>query len=269
MRRIILACLLLTLAAGSAAAQARPSPQLLLTVFGGLSTGGSIWEINRQPLSRRSDPATLDSLRLSRSLVSALTLGAGATLFRGPNLGFTAEIVYLGHDLENGCTVAYVDPAIVNLGENEALCADVARQDPSAVALVFAAGVVYRVASRSFASPYLLAHVGFTARSASTVEVQGQYILNDEPLTRLVLDDPKGGTLNPTGALGLGVMIPVGPGYQVRLEARDQLLLVRRATGPALQGSLQVPPTGTKLIHSLGLLLKLDIVLEQRRGRRY
>jgi hypothetical protein len=45
------------------------------------------------------------------------------------------------------------------------------------------------------------------------------------------------------------------------------LLLVRQATGVA--DALLVPPTGTKVVHSLGLLIKLDIVLEQRRGRRY
>src|SRR5512134_3592852 len=207
MRRIVLSCLVVALAAGSAAAQTRPQPQLLLTIFGGVSSGGSIWEISRQPFSRRSDPTTLDSLRLSRSLQSALTLGASATLFRGSNLGITAEIMYLGHDLDNGCTLAYTDPSIVNQGENQALCDDVSRQDPSAVALVFSGGVVYRVASRSFASPYIRAQVGFTARSASTVEMQGQYILDGEPQARLVLDDPKGGAVHPTGALGLGVMI--------------------------------------------------------------
>lgn len=269
MRRFVLTCLLVTLAAGPAGAQTRPRPQLLLTIFGGVSTGGNLWEINRQVLSRRSDPTTLDSLRLSRSLESALTLGAGATYFPGPNLGVVAEITYLGHDLDNGCTVTYVDPSIVNAGENEEACADVGRQDPSAVSLAFSAGIIYRVASRSFASPYVRAQLGFTARSASTVEMQGQYIVDGEPQTRLVLDDPKGGALNPTGTVGLGVMIPIGPGYQVRLEARDQLLLVRRATGPAPQGSLQVPPIGNKLVHSIGLLLKLDVVLEQRRGRRY
>ncbi|HET7038696.1 MAG TPA: hypothetical protein VFH97_02350 [Gemmatimonadales bacterium] len=269
MRRILLPCLLVAVAAAPAAAQRRPQPQLLLTIFGGLATGADLWEINRQALSRRSDPTTVDSLRLTRSLQSGLSLGAGATYFRGTNLGFTAEIAYLGHSIDNFCELAYEDPALVNPGENEAVCNDINRQDPSAVVLVFSAGAIYRVASRSFASPYVRAQAGITARSASTVEMQGQFVLGGETQSRLVLDDPKRGAVNPTAALGLGVMIPVGPGYQVRLEARDHMLLVRRATGPAPAGSLQVPPTGTRLVHSVGLLLKLDIVLEQRRGRRY
>jgi hypothetical protein len=269
MRRVSLPGLLVALAAAPAAGQTRPQPQLLLTIFGGVSTGARLWEINRQPFARRDDPATFDSLRLSRTLQSALTLGASATIFPGPNLGLTAEIAYLGYDLDDACTATYIDPSIVDAGETEAICADVSRQGASAVALAFSAGLVYRVASRSFASPYLRAQAGITARNSSTVEMQGRFLLNSEPQTRVVLDDPKGGAINPTAAFGLGVMIPFAHGYQARFEVRDQLVMARDATGPAAANSLQVPPTGTKLVHSVGLLFQLDIVLEQRRGRRY
>jgi hypothetical protein len=266
--RLFLAGLLVALgAAAPAAAQTQSQPQLLLTIFGGVSTGSSLWQIDRQPFARRDDPATFDTLRLTRGLQSAITLGASATMFPGPNLGITGEIVYLGYDFDDGCELAYVDPALINAGEAAAICSDVNRLGASAATLAFTAGLLYRFASRAFASPYLRAQAGITARSGSTVEMQGRFILDDAPQTRLVIDDPRGGAVNPTAAFGLGVMIPIARGYQVRLEVRDHLLFVREATGPA--AALLVPPTATKLVHSVGLLIKLDIVLEQRRGRRY
>jgi hypothetical protein len=267
MSRWSFACLLGASLAGPAFGQQRPEPQLLLTMFGGVSSGVGLWEINRQPYARRSDATTHDTLRLVRRLESGLTLGASATIFPGPNLGFTAEIVYLGFNVDDDCTIAFLDPSVVNLGENQEVCADVTRTGASASVLAFTVGTIVRAASRSFASPYLRGQVGITTRNSSTVEMQGRFLLNNTPQARLVIDDPRGGAVYPTAAFGAGVMIPLGPGYQVRLEGRNQLLLVRQATGVA--DALLVPPTGTKVVHSLGLLIKLDIVLEQRRGRRY
>jgi hypothetical protein len=62
-------------------------------------------------------------------------------------------------------------------------------------------------------------------------------------------------------------MVPFAPGYQVRLEFRDQLLFLRRVSGPA--DALAEAQTERMLVNSFGLALMLDIVLEQKRGRRY
>jgi hypothetical protein len=263
----VVALATLPAAAAPAAGQTRPEPQLLLTIVGGVSSGSNLWEINRQPFARRLDAATVDTLRLTRSLQSALVLGASATIFPKPNLGLSGEILYLGYDLNDVCTAVFIDPALVNAGENEQICADISRTGSSAVALGFSGGLLYRFASRSFASPYVRLQGGITVRSSSTVEMQGRFLLGNSSQVRLVIDDPRGGSLSPTALGGLGIMIPFARGYQARLEVRDQLLLVRRATGPA--DNLLVPPTGTKLVHSAGLLIQLDVVLEQRRGRRY
>jgi hypothetical protein len=82
----------------------------------------------------------------------------------------------------------------------------------------------------------------------------------------IIRDDDPGG-FNASAGVGAGFMIPIGAGYQARLEFRDNLVLIERVTGPA--DFLAVAPTDTKLIHSLSLFIMLDIVLEQRRGRRY
>jgi hypothetical protein len=82
-----------------------------------------------------------------------------------------------------------------------------------------------------------------------------------------VIDDPDPGSLAPSASFGLGVMVPFAAGYQARLEFRDHLLTVNRITAPA--NALGQAPTESMLSHNVGLVIMLDIVLEQRRGRRY
>jgi hypothetical protein len=45
------------------------------------------------------------------------------------------------------------------------------------------------------------------------------------------------------------------------------MVLMDQATGPA--NNLAIAPSRRTLMHSLGLTMAVDIVLEQRRGRRY
>jgi len=86
-------------------------------------------------------------------------------------------------------------------------------------------------------------------------------------LSRLIIEDPGLSSVEPSAQFGLGVMVPFAAGYQARLEFRDRLLLVDRITGPA--NALGRAATERTTINSLGLVIMLDIVLEQRRGRRY
>jgi hypothetical protein len=127
---------------------------------------------------------------------------------------------------------------------------------------------LFRFAPGGGLKPYLRAQGGITTRQSSTVEVTGSFL--DENLVRqtvLIIGDPDPAALHPTASFGVGVMLPFATGYQARLELRDGLLLVERITGPA--DALAVAPTETRLFHSVALVLMLDIVLEQRRGRRY
>ena len=66
----------------------------------------------------------------------------------------------------------------------------------------------------------------------------------------------------------LGVTAPIGPGYQLRIEARDVYASFRVVTGPATRQGLGAT-AGTKPFHHVALTIGLDIVLEQKRGRRY
>lgn len=258
--------LLLLLLPAPAAAQRRAEPNLLVTIFGGVTTGSSLWQIGKQPLSLLGEPTMSDTLRLSRSLEPGVSLGASATYFSSPHFGITGEIFFMGFGLDDRCELTYRAPPADTV--NLQICDDITERGGAASTIAFAIGGTYRFAPGRFASPYLRAQGGFTTRNASTVELVGRFTdVDGITQTRLVIGDAGHSALHPTLAVGLGVLVPVSPGYQVGLEIRDNVLFFPTVTGPA--SSLAEAPTGTATRHSFSLVARFDIVLERKRGRRY
>lgn len=256
------------LATGRVHAQQRSEPQLLLTIFGGAAGGATLYSGLRQPLVLVEDPFAIDTLDLDRRLAPGVTFGASATYFPNPHLGVSGEIVFIGFGLDDTCGMAYTDPSTARRGYNEQICNDIAGKSGSASTIAFYAGGLYRIAPRGGVKPYLRVQAGIATRASSTVEVSGRFV--DETgivRDRLVIADQDPGSAEPSVGFGLGVMLPFAAGYQARLELRDHLLYANRVTGPA--NALEQAPTERTLINSLGLVFMLDIVLEQRRGRRY
>ena len=249
-------------------AQERPEPQLLLTIFGGVSGGATLYTGLRQPLTLIEDPAAADTLDLGRRLSSAIVFGASTTYFPTPHLGLSGEIVFLGLGRDDTCTMVYTDPTLASSGYNRQTCDDIAGKSGSASIIAFYAGALYRIAPRGGVKPYLRAQGGIATRNSSTVEVSGRFVDELGVLrNRLVIADPDPGSLDFSAAFGVGFMLAFAPGYQARIEFRDHLLFADRVTGPA--DFFGQAPTERTLAHSPGLVLMLDIVLEQKRGRRY
>jgi hypothetical protein len=262
------AMLVLCLAAPAAAAQTGSQPSLVLTIFGGVASGNGLWDISQQPLCL-PDPncsgSPHDTLRLTRDVSSSLLVGAGATYFKGPHLGFTLEVFYLGLPLDDGCTGLFynADPE----ARNQQLCDNITGASLSTSAIAFFAGVVLRASPTRSLSPYLRAGLGFLSYSSGTVDMSGVFIEggNIKPRSVLIDPHPKGGAL--TGQVAAGLTARLSPGYQFRFEVRDILVPLERVTGSA-SDNLQ-PPTDTKVFHRVALTLGLDVVLERKPGRRY
>jgi hypothetical protein len=253
---------------GAVTAQTRPEPQLLLTILGGVSTGTTLYGNLRQRLNLIEDPAAIDTVALGRRLSTGILIGASTTFFPSAHVGLTAEMLFHGPGLDDDCTVVHRAPSPIQDGYNEAVCSDIAATGRVASTIAFSVGGLYRIAPRGGVKPYVRAQAGITLRNGSTVEVTGRFLDAQSVVrSRVVIADPDARALHPTASIGAGVMVPFAPGYQVRLEGRDQLLFVRRVTGPA--DALAIAPTERILVHSIGLVLMLDIVLEQKRGRRY
>jgi hypothetical protein len=265
-RRWLLPLALLAVPAAGRA-QERPEARLVLSIFGGVSAGRPLWEINRQPVVVLGTEAAprYDTLRLARSLASGIILGVSGTLFRTPHLGISGEIVFLGLGTDDQCTMVYdaADP----LGRNSQVCSNISRASVSPTAVGFFAGGVYRMAPRGAVTPYLRGQLGLAVRNGSTVETSGSFVDAGGVRQRVLIEDQEGTRLLPSAGVATGLMIQLGPGYQARLELRDQVLPLDRVTGPA--DALGNAPTGTRLIHHVALTASIDIVLEQRRGRRY
>lgn len=249
-------------------AQTRPEPQLLLTIFGGASGGASLFSDIRQPLTRIEDPVGVDTLALGRRLSPAILFGASTTYFPSPHLGLSAEIAFLGLGRDDSCSLVYLDPALPGRGYNGQMCDDIAGKGGAASTIAFYLGALYRIAPRGGVKPYVRAQAGFTTRNSSTVELSGRFVDELGVLrNRLVMGDPDPSDFNPSASFGLGFMLAFAPGYPARVEFRDHVLYADRATAAA--NALAVAPIERTMVHSLGLVLMLDIVLEQKRGRRY
>ena len=251
-------------AAVPAAGQARDRPTLMLTIYGGLQTGRGLWAVERQPLSVPGD-TRFDTLRVSRSVGPGLLAGVTATYFFLPQFGVHAQIGYEGFPLDDTCTMVHAEPDTDQ--RNAQLCNHITGSSVSGGAIHLSGGVVLRAAARGAMSPYVRAGVGIVNRPQSAVGMVGSYVTNGTIVTREVIADDTPHRTSVTAALGIGLTVPLSPGYQFRLELRDAVSQIERPAGAA--DAFGDPPTELTLFNSLALTIGLDIVLEQKRGRRY
>jgi hypothetical protein len=84
---------------------------------------------------------------------------------------------------------------------------------------------------------------------------------------RAVISDEQNVSIYPLVGGAAGVMFTLSPGYQIRAELRDQLMILQRPTGPA--NDLAVAEIESFIGHAPALVFGFDIVLERKRGRRY
>lgn len=270
----VLVCGLIA-AAVPAAAQTRSQPTLALTIFGGAVTGHSLWHVDRQPFEvvavTQPNPVQFggtgqfDTLALTRTIGSSLLIGASATFYQSPGLGFQFEMEYLSLPLENGCRGLFYNADPDN--KNQQMCDNVGGAQLSASGIGIYLGVTLRAAARGSISPYFRAGAGLTSISRSSVAMASVFTYQGVPFQRDFTFDDKPVKTSGSLLLGTGLTMPLGPGYQVRLELRDLLAKLTRLDGPADVNGFG--PTSAKLYHHLALSIGLDVVLEQKRGRRY
>jgi hypothetical protein len=276
MRISVFAAFALSLAAGAASAQTGSQPILVISVYGGMASGNSLWTISRQPLDVLCNPTGAcgyDTLQLSRELTTGILAGVAATYFRNPHLGLTGEVFYLGLPLDDTCTglLFNADPGF-DPTRNQEVCSSIAGASPSTSALGVYAGVVLRASATHVVSPYVRGGIGFLSYSSGTVEMAG--IFADTVVeSRAVIIDPHEKKLAPSAQVAAGFTTRLGPGYQFRFEVRDVLVPLDRVTGAApvigCGNACLQPPTETRIYHRIALTIGLDVVLEQKRGRRY
>jgi len=266
---VVLAGSGLVVGSAPAATQTNPEPRLIFSIYGGVAKGPDLYNIAHQPLLLVFAPE-YDTLALSRQATTAPTVGVNATLYRSSGFGIVAEAAYVGIRIDDNCRMLFEHTDIQR--RNYQVCTDITRRVGTVSKVAFTLGGAYRVASRGAISPYVRLQGGVSIQSASLVETVGTYneVTTDNlvvPVNRVVIADPSDISVHPVFAGAVGVTFALSPGYQLRAEVRDHLMRFQRPAGPAADD-------GTVAIegfwgHVPALVFGFDIVLEQKRGRRY
>ena len=273
-------------------AQEGDQTNLVLSIYGGLNTGHSLWSIARQPLcvlmgsggnytscetfKTATDSGNVaDTLAFARDVSSNLLLGAAVSYFPNAHIGFQGQIYYFGLSFDDRCRNVGAPYQADGENKNQQLCNSFSSTGASASAVAFIGGITLRAAPHHTMSPYLRAGVGITTYSGGTLSVSGDIVTNGtDPTTgqpiivsRAVVVDTTPKTTSWTIQLGVGFTARVSPGYQFRMELQDAILPLERLIGPA--NDFGQAPHESKIYHHLGLTVGLDVVLEHKRGRRY
>lgn len=261
-----------------AAAQSADRPNLILTMFGGFRTGKSLWVLHNQPFvvidyvanTLDSVSGHYDTLDITRRVTPSFVGGLTASYFRGPHVGVQVEMVFLGMTLESRCGIRLYD-ATDSADINPQLCNHITTTAVPMSAVQFSAGVLLRATPNKSATPYLGLSGGFVTRARGTVEATGAFVDNAGGLDQFtVIADDKATRSDLSAQLAAGVMMPLGPGYQIRFEGRDVYTRLDYVSGLADPTQVPLhPPHAARYAHHFVFAIGLDVVLERKRGRRY
>jgi hypothetical protein len=279
LRALGLAAVLTAAGAASARAQTGEQPNLIFTISGGYLTGGELWSVPRQlaPVTAVASNGW-DTLRLGRRIRPGFAATLGATYFASPHLGYNAEAGFFGIGTESACTPAAPYTPDPPDFKNQQACQYIQGENIRGNVVGFLGGLIWRFTTRGN-QPFVRAAVGVGILGNSYVETFAPIIYHAAGDTiaeanLLFLSDSSQGKVTWMVSLGAGATLPLGPGYQLRIEARDLITSLPVATGAAsdtiaiLRGIPQ-PPTAWRVVHVPTITVGLDIVLEKRRGRRY
>jgi hypothetical protein len=251
-------------AAGPLAAQTRGQANLVLTIYGGAAGGRALWRVDKQTLTFDDNVGnTPDTVNLDRRVTSALMFGAMVTLYGSGALGVTLDIDYRGLSLDDTCVGVFLQPD-GTAERNRTLCDNITALSTGGSVIGVGMSGTLRAIPRGSVSPYVRAGARLSYQSVSAIALDA---VESAGRVRTIIEDgsPRRSTIGML--LAAGLTAPVGTGYQFRLEVRDHLASIETMDGPA--NALGIGPTALKLYHQPSLILALDIVLEQRRGRRY
>jgi hypothetical protein len=250
--------LLATLPVSAEAQRSGDRARLVFTVSGALVDGRGLWAVPRQPIGVGTPP---DALSLERAIKSDFGVGFSGAYFPGDHVGFTADAFLLGVGYTDTCRPV---GTIANPRNGE-VCDFIDTHDRPASAVTVDVGMMYRIASREFISPFARVTAGLLIANNSPLALDGRARSGEGVAIYL---DPNQTRVTPAFALGVGTTVVLGKAYHLRWEVRDNIVRIDRVTG-ATPFNGAVPPHEGAYKHLISVLVGLDVVLERHRGRRY
>jgi hypothetical protein len=195
-------------------------------------------------------------------------VGVGAALFRTPHFAYNAELIYYGTTTESRCAPPAAWAAD-SLGINRLACADIQGKSLRTSIAALQVGATWRAVASGSIQPYLRGVAGPAYLGGSYVETSGN--LPNSFSVRTLLGDAQRRSVTWIATLAAGVTLAIGPGAQLRFEARDVVTSLPVAAGPGDPLALDTPAKpGSKVFQLASFTVGLDVVLEQsRRPRRY
>ncbi len=272
-RALLLALLSLLAAVPPARAQSSDEPQLVFTIYGGLSEGSELWHIPKQPLAA---PGGQDTVSLTRRLRPGLIAGLVTTYYRSPHFGWSADIGYFGIGSEQGCLgpAVYLADSPQAPSENRQTCESAQGQHVGTNVVGFLGGFTYRFAPEGRVQPFVRVTGGpGLLGNSSFIETIGLFL--DTGTCSLgceerILQNQSKPDITWVVNVAAGMSVSIAPGYRARMEVRDVITRLPVATGPRdPTNPAAEPPMSSVVQHLPTLLFGLDIVLEHRHPRRY
>ena len=256
--------------AGSVRAQSPEEPTLAFTISAGLSTGGDLWQINKQVL--RAPSGAQDTATVGRRLRPGITAALGVTYYRSPHFGLNAEIAYYGLGTEQSCS----GPATFSDGFNQEVCTGANGTHVSSSVVAFQGGGVWNLGSPERTTPYVRTDIGLGYLENTFVETEALIAdpqcntVDNTCIVKIITErNPK--TFTWTVSLAAGLAFPVGTGYRFRMEARDLITALPVIDQPALIGVNAQPVSASHMrVKSIPIItFGLDVLLERSHPRRY
>lgn len=265
-RRTALLALLLLATAASLRAQATPDHARLSVGVGlGFNGGGDLWSLSDQQIIDTG--GNVDSATIGRRITAQLGVALTATYFPNDIWGWVGEVEFLGLHYEDSCRLQTAH----GVGENPQICRNVEGREHDGTAVALSLGGVLRPFPRATLSPYLRANAGISVSLNSSIRTIGTWVDDTgQEEDYYLLGDPNPREVTPTLSLGAGFTTFVGPGSQLRMEARDNIVYLEHPLAPqATPGPSATPAVGLRASHLFSFTVSFEIVLEKRRGRRY
>lgn len=260
---LTLAALVLSAGTPALAQATGDEPRLIFTAMLGWASGRDLWAVPNQPVA--SQVSGTDTFNLRRDLSETWAASMSGTYFKGPNLGLGIDLLLVNLRYTDTCRLAFATGSQPNADA----CESIDGTTLSALSSQLTGTVIYRIASRSPASPYVRANAGIMVANLNTTKLSGFYVNMTPEVVEVPIYTNSGQTkLSVVGALGAGVTFAVARAYHVRVEARGSSYVVNSVTGPNSLAGIEAR-TESKRITQLTLMIGVDLLLERSRGRRY
>lgn len=259
---LTLAALVLSASTPALAQATGDEPRLVFTAMVGWASGRDLWTVPRQAVR---DVSVTDTFNLRRDLAETWSVNMSGTYYKGPNLGVGVDLLLVNLRYNDTCRLAFATGSQPNADA----CESIDGTTLSALSSQLTGTVIYRIASRSPASPYVRANAGMMIANLNTTKLSGFYVNLARETVEVPIYTNTGQTkISAVGALGAGVTFAIARAYHVRVEARGSSYVVNAVTGPnPFNGS--DARTESKRITQLTLMIGVDLLLERSRGRRY